>query len=92
MSNTPHRALTFNSGEANKIYAFIASQHITGQMNVKCTKLLIEQKQKLHELCFICLKTGHRLKDCKSDKKCVYCGKSKKTSQKLMFEEVSDKC
>jgi len=41
-------------------------------------KTVDERKRKRHGLCFICLKTGHRLKDCKSDRKCVYCGKPKK--------------
>jgi hypothetical protein len=50
-------------------------------------KTVDEQEQKLHGLCFICLKTGHRLKDCKSDRKCVYCGKSKKHHRSLCLKK-----
>ena len=75
MSSTPDRALTFNKGEANKICIYCKS---TQHWSDKCEtyKTVDERKRKLHGLCFICLKTGHRLKDCKSDRKCVYCGKS----------------
>jgi flavoprotein len=75
MSSTSDRALTFDRGEANKICIYCKS---TQHWSDKCEtyKTVDERKRKLHGLCFICLKTGHRLKDCKSDRKCVYCGKS----------------
>ena len=66
MSNTPDRALTLNSGEANKICIYCKSTHHWSD-ECEMYKTVDEQKQKLHGLCFICLKAGHRLKDCKSD-------------------------
>jgi len=62
MSGTPHRALTFNRGEANKICIYCKSTH---HWSDECEKYktVDERKQKFHGLCFICLKTGHRLKD-----------------------------
>ena len=60
MSNTPNRALTFSRGEANKICIYCKStHHWLGECEMY--KTVDERKRKPHGLCFICLKTGHRL-------------------------------
>ena len=38
--------------------------------------------------CFICLKKGHRLKDCKSTRHCVYCKKSGNHHQTLCPKQL----
>jgi len=37
-------------------------------------KTIEERKQKLKDSCFKCLKAGHKSTECRSNKKCVYCG------------------
>lgn len=84
MSSTPNRALTFNRGEANKICIYCKSTH---HWSDECEMCKTVDERKLHGLWFICLKTGHRLKDCKSERKCVYCGKSKKHHRSLCLKK-----
>ncbi|CAC5400239.1 unnamed protein product [Mytilus coruscus] len=52
-------------------------------------KTVEDRKAQLNGLCYICLKSGHRLRDCTSDRKCVYCGKTKKHHRSLCLKKFS---
>ena len=47
---------------------------ITGVMSVINLNLLMKEKKQLKGKCFKYLKEGHYTRDCKSAKRCVYCG------------------
>ncbi|CAC5404450.1 unnamed protein product [Mytilus coruscus] len=52
-------------------------------------KTVEDRKAQLNGLCYICLKSGHRLRDCTSDRKCVYCGKTKKHHRSLCLKKFA---
>ena len=42
--------------------------------NVQNIARLLKGKKQLKDSCYKCLKTGHKVKDCKKGKACVHCG------------------
>jgi len=69
------------------------NHHYHVSFNDKCDKYasLTERKQKLGQQRhrFICLKTGHMLKDCPSlqQKSCYYCGKGNSHNRCICLEK-----
>ena len=84
IAGTHDRPFATNRNEPRKQCVFCKSSHWSDECNVYTT--IDARKKRLSGNCFICLKTGHRLKECASDRKCVYCGKAKKHHRSLCLK------
>ena len=80
-----HATETLLSGEINQL---TKRKHVhsvrrdIGPMNVSFPDME-SRKGQLIGKCFICLRTGHTIKDCKIEKQCLHCGQVKNHHRSL---------
>ncbi|CAC5425230.1 unnamed protein product [Mytilus coruscus] len=86
-SATDDRPFPPNRTKVKKLCIYCKGSHWSDECSMY--KTVEDRKAQLNGLCYICLKSGHRLRDCTSDRKCVYCGKTKKHHRSLCLKKFA---
>ncbi|CAC5402676.1 unnamed protein product [Mytilus coruscus] len=86
-SATDDRPFPPNRTKVKKLCIYCKGSHWSDECSMY--KTVEDRKAQLNGLCYICLKSGHRLRDCTSDRKCVYCGKTKKHHRSLWLKKFA---
>ncbi|CAG2200378.1 unnamed protein product [Mytilus edulis] len=84
-SATNDRPFTPTRTEVKKLCIYCKGSHWSDECSLY--KTVEDRKAQLNGLCYICLKSGHRLRECSSDRKCVYCSKTKKHHRSLCLKK-----
>ncbi|VDI78452.1 Hypothetical predicted protein [Mytilus galloprovincialis] len=84
-STTNDMPFTPTRTEVKKLCIYCKGSHWSDECSLY--KTVEDRKAQLNGLCYICLKSGHRLRECSSDRKCVYCSKTKKHHRSLCLKK-----